>query len=161
MPAKDGSVGISPREEHQWKSLVQLLGNPSWANDEKFSNKALREENSDEVIKHLSNWTKQKDAEEIFHLLQKNRIPCYPRYHPSYHLDSEHLSVRNYFNDFSYDSGSIKFPGIPYTINGDKNSFVNKYNFINAKTIDWLENTKTKKLVKAIKDQSKNLLKEE
>ena len=146
LPAKDGSVGISPREEHQWKSLVQLLGNPTWANDEKFSNKALREENSDEVINHLSNWTKQKDAEEIFHLLQKNRIPCYPRYHPSYHLDSEHLSVRNYFNDFAYDSGSIKFPGIPYTINGDKNSFVNKYNFINTKNIDWLENTKTKKI---------------
>ena len=36
LPARDGHVAISPREEKQWTSWLKAMGSPAWGADPRF-----------------------------------------------------------------------------------------------------------------------------
>jgi crotonobetainyl-CoA:carnitine CoA-transferase CaiB-like acyl-CoA transferase len=117
LPAADGFIAISPREERQWKNFLRLLGDPDWGDDPRFADRVLRQENAEAVIAHLSDWSRTQKKMEMFHFLQENHIPCYPLLTPSDHLESEQLSARNYFDQVNIGSKSgLKLPGMPYRI---------------------------------------------
>jgi len=117
LPAADGFIAISPREERQWKNFLRLLGDPNWGDDPRFADRVLRQENAEAVIAHLSDWSRTQKKMEMFHFLQENHIPCYPLLGPSDHLDSEQLGARNYFDQANFGSQlGLKLPGKPYRI---------------------------------------------
>jgi crotonobetainyl-CoA:carnitine CoA-transferase CaiB-like acyl-CoA transferase len=119
LPASDGFIAISPREELQWKNFLKLLGDPDWGDDPRFADRELREKNAEAVIAHLSDWSRTKGKMEMFHFLQENRIPCYPLLNPSDHLDSEQLQARNYFGLVNIGKWKdVKLPGTPYKFSG-------------------------------------------
>ena len=122
LPAADGYVAISPREERQWKNFLKLLGNPDWGFEPRFADISLREENAEEIIGLLSQWSSQRNKMELFHFLQGNRIPCFPMMNPVEHLESDQLGSRSYFNLVNIGEFSdIKIPGKPFRI-GDAES---------------------------------------
>ncbi|MEE8045205.1 MAG: CoA transferase, partial [Dehalococcoidia bacterium] len=117
LPAVDGFIAISPREERQWKNFLKLLGDPEWGSNPRFADRKLRQENAEAVIAHLSDWSRGQKKMEMFHFLQENHIPCYPLLDPSDHLNSDQLNARNYFDlaNLGGQSG-LKLPGKPYRI---------------------------------------------
>jgi crotonobetainyl-CoA:carnitine CoA-transferase CaiB-like acyl-CoA transferase len=117
LPAVDGFIAISPREELQWKNFLKLLGNPEWGQDPRFADRDLRQKNSEAVIGHLSDWSRTQKKMDMFRFLQENRIPCYPMLDPADHLDSEQLSKRGYFTSTKMGvAEDIKLPGTPFRI---------------------------------------------
>ena len=121
LPAVDGFIAISPREELQWKNFLKLLGDPEWGSDPRFADRDLRQENSEAVIGHLSDWSRTQKKMDMFRFLQENRIPCYPMLDPADHLDSEQLAKRGYFTNTKMDSAEdIKLPGTPFRIGGSE-----------------------------------------
>ena len=110
LPACDGYVAISPREEHQWKQWLSVMGNPGWGDDPRFANRALREENSEDIQPLLAAWTRTRKKMDLFHVAQDNHVPCFPLMNPAEHLESEQLKVREYFRSI----GEWTLPGIPY-----------------------------------------------
>ncbi|MGG7378820.1 CoA transferase, partial [Escherichia coli] len=47
LPARDGYVAISPREERQWAAWLTVMGSPDWGNDARFAAKPDRVANWD------------------------------------------------------------------------------------------------------------------
>jgi crotonobetainyl-CoA:carnitine CoA-transferase CaiB-like acyl-CoA transferase len=42
LPARDGYVAISPREDRQWASWLKVMGSPDWGDDARFATKPDR-----------------------------------------------------------------------------------------------------------------------
>ena len=143
LPAVDGFIAISPREELQWKNFLKLLGNPEWGSDPRFADRDLRQENSEAVVEHLSDWSRTQKKMDMFRFLQENRIPCYPMLEPADHLDSEQLTKREYFTSTNVGSAeNIKLPGKPFRIDGsvlDESTDISGVEYCDADEIGWNE----------------------
>ena len=143
LPASDGHIAISPREERQWKNLLKLLGSPEWGSDPKFADRTMRHENAEEIIGLLSEWSSKYPKMELFHLLQENHIPCFPMMNPAEHLDSKQLKARDYFDLVEIAQQSeIKVPGRPFRIskiNPDAITSKKKVGHESAADISWVE----------------------
>jgi len=72
----DRWVAISCRTERQWQSLVEQMGDPPWAKDERFSTLESRVEHADALDGHVEQWTQGRDRYEVMHLLQSVGIPA-------------------------------------------------------------------------------------
>lgn len=73
-PTRDGHVFLICPEQNQFERLVELMGNPAWAQDKKYSSRNGREAHAVELKARLSEWTVTLGTEEIFHLCQKERV---------------------------------------------------------------------------------------
>lgn len=61
--------------ERQWETFCQVMGNPDWTQEERFSTIAKRKENSEGLDELIGQWTIRRKAEEVVTLLQKKGIP--------------------------------------------------------------------------------------
>lgn len=66
----DRWVTICVFHEDEWKSLVHAMGDPEWASDPKFATLVDRKHNEDELNAHITEWTKDQNAEDIMMNLQ-------------------------------------------------------------------------------------------
>lgn len=60
--------------DEEWQSLRRVMGNPSWAEDSRFSTAGGRIECADELDKLMADWTITKTAEVVMELLQAASI---------------------------------------------------------------------------------------
>jgi crotonobetainyl-CoA:carnitine CoA-transferase CaiB-like acyl-CoA transferase len=60
--------------EEEWWGLKKAMGNPTWAEDNKFTALSGRLECRDELDKLITVWTQKHTAEEVMSLLQKNGV---------------------------------------------------------------------------------------
>jgi crotonobetainyl-CoA:carnitine CoA-transferase CaiB-like acyl-CoA transferase len=56
LPARDGYVAISPREDRQWALWLEVMGAPDWGNDPRFATKPDRIANWDALYALMSTW---------------------------------------------------------------------------------------------------------
>src|SRR5215472_8019969 len=56
LPARDGYVAISPREERQWAAWLTVMGSPGWGRDPRFTTKPDRVANWDALHALMSAW---------------------------------------------------------------------------------------------------------
>jgi crotonobetainyl-CoA:carnitine CoA-transferase CaiB-like acyl-CoA transferase len=67
---------IAVFSEDEWKALREVLGDPAWMKEEKFSNLSTRKEHQDELDERLEGWTMQRQCEDVVELLQEAGIPA-------------------------------------------------------------------------------------
>ena len=65
-------------DEDEWRGLCNAMGNPSWAQDKKFTSFASRKENEDDLEKLIAQWTSGHDLNDLVAVLQKNGVPSGP-----------------------------------------------------------------------------------
>jgi crotonobetainyl-CoA:carnitine CoA-transferase CaiB-like acyl-CoA transferase len=70
----DRWCAIAVFTEEEWGGLKKALGNPPWADDEKFSTLSGRLENQAELDKILNDWTQRHTAKAVMSLLQKKGV---------------------------------------------------------------------------------------
>src|SRR6266853_2550890 len=58
LPARDGYVAISPREERQWTAWLSVMGSPDWGQDPRFATKSDRVANWDALHSLMSAWSR-------------------------------------------------------------------------------------------------------
>jgi crotonobetainyl-CoA:carnitine CoA-transferase CaiB-like acyl-CoA transferase len=58
----------------EWQNFKRALGNPSWADDNKFATVESRFKNRDELDMLISEWTEEHTAEEVMYLLQRQGV---------------------------------------------------------------------------------------
>ena len=123
LPCNDGYVAISPREDAQWERWLGVIGNPPWANDDRFSTRDAREKNSSSLWKLLSEWSSQYSKHEIARLGQEQRIPCFPVNTVLDLLKDEHLAHRQFFVEIEHPAaGGLKYPGAAYNFSNSQMS---------------------------------------
>lgn len=114
MPCKNGYISLVAIEDFHWNNLMNVLGNPDWAEDEICRSRLTRAEHSDILEPRLLEWTMQRTKEEIAPLLQAAHIPCFPVNTIQEAVNSPHLAERGFFVDIDHpEAGKIKAPGAP------------------------------------------------
>ncbi len=71
-------VAIAVGSNEEWAALRQAMGNPAWAEQERFGTLAARLENVVELDSLVSDWTRQHTALEITELLQSHGVAAMP-----------------------------------------------------------------------------------
>jgi len=94
---EDTWIAITVASDSQWEKLRLLMGNPNWAEDERFSTVEGRLRFQDEMDKHLEKWTAGKDRFELMHLLQREGIAAGPMLLLQDLLKDPHLNQRGFY----------------------------------------------------------------
>ena len=117
LPCKDGWVVISPREEHQWARWLEVMGNPAWADDPRFANRALRAEHWLELHPLICAWSRQQAKRDVFEAAQSRRVACYPLGTATDMLELPQFAHREFFVEQEHPTlGKLVFPGVPYSM---------------------------------------------
>ena len=114
LPASDGYVAISPREERQWTAWLSAMGSPDWANDPRFAAKADRVANWDALHALMSAWSRQYGKQWIADRAQAAHVPSFPLREPAEQLDSPQLEHREFWSRIELRGRTVKAPGPPF-----------------------------------------------
>jgi crotonobetainyl-CoA:carnitine CoA-transferase CaiB-like acyl-CoA transferase len=114
LPASDGYVAISPREEKQWASWLRAMGSPAWGDDPRFVPKANRVKNWDALHALLSQWSRSRDKQSIADTAQQAHVPSFPLREISEHLDTPQMRHRAYYRPGQVDGKQVQLPGTPF-----------------------------------------------
>jgi crotonobetainyl-CoA:carnitine CoA-transferase CaiB-like acyl-CoA transferase len=121
LPCKDGFVAISPREDAQWERWLEMMGNPAWSKEERFTTRKAREAHSRELWELLSAWTRPQSKHDIARMGQERRIPCFSVNTVADLMKNEHLRHRGFFIEVRHPVvGALEYPGVPYILSGAK-----------------------------------------
>ena len=114
LPARDGYVAISPREDRQWASWLTVMGSPTWSNEARFRTKADRASNFDALHQLMSAWSSEYDKQWIADRAQAAHVPSFPLREPSEQLRSQQLHHRRFYRPIRIDGQTIQAPGAPF-----------------------------------------------
>ena len=121
LPAADGFVAISPREDKQWASWLIAMGSPAWGAEPRFASKTDRIENWDEVHALMSAWSRQHPKQWMADLAQDAHVPSFPLRELSEQLGSPQLAQRGYFQDMKLNDVTVKTPSLPVQMSFSEN----------------------------------------
>jgi crotonobetainyl-CoA:carnitine CoA-transferase CaiB-like acyl-CoA transferase len=114
----DGKIFALAVEEEQWKRLVELMGNPEWAQEDLFKDRISRGQNQDALKALMGEWLSQWKVQDLYVEAQKRRIPFAPINTMRDLYESEHLAERNFFVTLDQPGvGKVKLPGMPSIYN--------------------------------------------
>ena len=109
LPASDGYVAISPREERQWRAWVDAMGAPAWASEPRFARKPDRVANWDALHALMSDWSRRHPKQFIADLAQNAHVPSFPLRELPEHFSSAQLAHRGFWRD-------ERVPGSPFGV---------------------------------------------
>jgi benzylsuccinate CoA-transferase BbsF subunit len=71
---RDRWCAITIASDEEWQKFKKALGNPAWAEDKRFATITNRLKNKKALDELIEGWTKNRPAEEVMALLQKNGV---------------------------------------------------------------------------------------
>jgi crotonobetainyl-CoA:carnitine CoA-transferase CaiB-like acyl-CoA transferase len=116
LRCKDGYIFVGAPEGRQWRKLLELMGNPEWSRDPRFTDRtAMNNLYADEMDGYLEAWLTKYTKAELLALALEHRIPLAPvrgfdevRHDPS---------LADLFVEIDRaDTGPISYPGPPYAL---------------------------------------------
>ena len=114
LPCKDGYIGIHAALHSQWVTLAGLAGHPELVRDPRFASPGERAKNIDQLDQYLLPWLAERTRWEVYHALQRNRIPCSAHPDMAEVLASPQLRAREFWREVSTPSGkTLRVPGAP------------------------------------------------
>ena len=119
FPCDDGYVMLYPREDRQWRALVEIMGQPELADDERFINRTARIQNAGELNRIISQWAKTLGKDEIYSVVAPSGCPV-GLYADSQDMHkSPQLKARRFFQDVDHpQAGQLTYPVRPYQFSG-------------------------------------------
>ena len=118
LRCKDGYIFVGSPEGRQWRGLLELMGNPRWAQEPRFRNRTvMNNEYADEVDGYLEEWLLSHTKGELLEMALEHRLPLAPvrgfdevRSDPS--LASQFVTIDR------ADTGPVAYPGPPFQMGG-------------------------------------------
>jgi benzylsuccinate CoA-transferase BbsF subunit len=99
---QDKWVSIAVGSPAEWQGLVAALGNPSWADDERFRSQYRRQRHRRELDALLGEWTAQHDADAATDLLQQHGVAAAPVLSAEERLFHPHFMERGLYDDIDH-----------------------------------------------------------
>ena len=113
----DGLAYLICGDERTWERWVEAMGNPEWAMNELFQDRALRRENWDAAKALVEEWTMEHTVDDVVRIAESCRVPCKAVNTVIESINSELLATRGHFVDVCHKvAGKIKCPGAPYKL---------------------------------------------
>jgi len=112
----DGKILLACVEEAQWQRLVELMGNPAWAQEEIFKDRLSRGRNSDALFLLIREWTKALTVNELFYGAQKIRIPVAPVNRMADVFADSHIRSRGFLRRLPMRDSmrAMEVPAVPF-----------------------------------------------
>ena len=112
---KDGWIFLNSIEPHHWQRLVEVMGNPEWAEEELFKDAFSRAEHWDSLEPLMSDWANKQTKAEIFQAASEKKIPMTPVHSIADIMGNKHLKERSFFMDIEHpETGKLTCTGAPY-----------------------------------------------
>jgi len=125
---KDGIFLIAANQDTVFARLVETMGQPELATDERFSKHKARGANAEELDELINVWTRTKTVEEVDALMQEAGVPAGRIYRAPEMLEDPqfkardaivdtpseewpNLKMQNIFPKMSKTQGEIRWPG--------------------------------------------------
>jgi len=110
----DGKIFALSVEEEQWRRLVELMGNPEWAQEEIFKDRVSRAKNMDALRALMDEWLRGWKVQDLYRAAQEARIPFAPVHTMRQMYENQHLRERRFFVPFEQPGvGRLTMPGAP------------------------------------------------
>lgn len=93
----DKWAAIAVTSDDEWKRFCAAMGNPSWAQEERFADGLSRWKNQDELDQLITEWTIQHDQYAVMDILQRAGIAAAPVLNQAQLYDDPQLKARDYF----------------------------------------------------------------
>ena len=74
-PCRDGFIFMQIVESHQWLGLVDMMGNPDWAKDERYLDNDYRYDHRIEIENQIAPWLLRHPKAEIAWEAQRRSVP--------------------------------------------------------------------------------------
>jgi crotonobetainyl-CoA:carnitine CoA-transferase CaiB-like acyl-CoA transferase len=118
LPCADGTIVVSPREDHQWARWVELMGSPDWAKDPMLcGTRAIRTARAAELGRRMREWSAGVSARPLFEQAQAARVACFPISTAPELLRNRQLAARRFFRPFDLQGGAaLPMPGLPFAM---------------------------------------------
>lgn len=116
LPCTDGFVMISPREEHQWRRWVEVLGHPPWTTDARLcGDRATRRANGFRLQALMGEWSIMLSRGDVFERAQAARVACFPISTPADLLTNSQLQHRGFFHQLTgVGDMAVPLAGLPF-----------------------------------------------
>ena len=112
-------VAIAVGSDGEWRALCQAIGQPSLAQDPRFTTAELRKRNEDELDRIITAWTRERDRWEITRILQESGVAAIPTMTNKDLVHDPHLAQRGFLVQLEpREVGRRIHAGIPWTMSG-------------------------------------------
>jgi crotonobetainyl-CoA:carnitine CoA-transferase CaiB-like acyl-CoA transferase len=111
----DNWIAISIQSDAQWQALVEEMGSPAWARDDRFATAGGRKQHEDELEAKLTEFTVQQDRYDLMNRLQARGIAAGVVQKAADRFDRDpQLKARGYFVDLPHNEiGTWPIEGFP------------------------------------------------
>ena len=119
LRCRDGHIFVGSPEGRQWRRLLEVMGNPAWAQEERFRNRtAMNNLYADEVDGYMEAWLSGYTKAELLDIALEHRIPLAPvRTYDEVRADP---SLADMFVVVEReDTGPVSYPGPPYRLQSE------------------------------------------
>ena len=108
-------MSIAVGSEEEWQGLCKALGNPAWAQEDRFSDAFRRWKNQDELDKLIEEWTLKHTDYEAMQILQGAGVAATPCVNNQQLVEEPHLNQRGFFvEDDHPEAGKRTIIGVPW-----------------------------------------------
>ena len=118
LRCRDGYIFVGSPEGRQWRKLLELMGDPQWAKDPRFTNRTvMNNQYADEIDGYVEAWLLDYTKEELLQIAMEHRVPLAPvRGYDEVRHDE---SLAGLFTEIAReDTGPVSYPGAPYELDG-------------------------------------------
>jgi benzylsuccinate CoA-transferase BbsF subunit/naphthyl-2-methylsuccinate CoA transferase subunit len=91
-------IAIAVFSEKEWRRLKHVMGNPAWAEDEKFASLAKRKQHEDELNAGIEAWTKTLYADWLMKELLNQGVMAGVVNDARAAIDDDHLRARGFWS---------------------------------------------------------------
>ncbi|MDA8124979.1 MAG: CoA transferase [Deltaproteobacteria bacterium] len=98
----DKWISIAIASDEEWNALCGVMGNPSWAKDETFSNAYSRWQNRSLLDEHISKWTSDYTHYQLMVMLQSAGVAAMPSLSAKDILSDPHIKARDVINEIDH-----------------------------------------------------------
>jgi len=111
IESKDGFTVLVTGQAHQWRSMLELLGDPAWAFDAEGEPRP-RTEVAKESKQAIREWVGDRSKAAVYHATQAEGVPTGPVLTPTEVLASAQEEARGFFAPIAHPvAGTLRYPG--------------------------------------------------
>jgi crotonobetainyl-CoA:carnitine CoA-transferase CaiB-like acyl-CoA transferase len=119
----DRWINITVTSDEEWEGLCRVMGNPEWAEDERFSDSLSRHKNHDDLDRHIQEWTVNHNHYDLMYLLQSEGVPAGPVIFEDDAYTDPHLKERDFFEELTHEEcGTHLYPGLGWKMSKTPNN---------------------------------------
>ena len=110
-------LAVAVFSEEEWQAFKGVMGDPSWAEEEKFSTLSLRKENEKELNERIEEWTKWQDGQELMDCLVEAGVRAGVVNDARGAIENEHLIERGFWSYLDHpEVGITLYNRAPFTL---------------------------------------------